>query len=296
MTIFPKNNRGFTLIEVLVVCVIIAISLGAIFSLYVTHVKSFYTQDTTLEMEQNLRTAMETTTRSLKNAGMMIPLNASPSVSPLSAGVQSTYSSSVTINSASSDGVYACITQSKSVGGAYSVYSTSVDGVSNFSAGDRLRLINPMMGTPVFATYTTLFVYSGKTPSGTTMYMVPNPPSSTFAAGTAVSAGNMYAKAAYPSSTGQYDSVEFYLSSGGSCPASQTCLFRNTNGTVDVIASYMSSLRFSYIYTDGTEDTNPGGSPLKVRAVRVTMSGSAATANGTKTKQFTSLVMMRNIR
>jgi prepilin-type N-terminal cleavage/methylation domain-containing protein len=294
MTIFPKNNRGFTIVEMLVVCVIMAISLGAIFSLYVTHVKSFYTQDTTLEMEQNLRTAMETTTRSLKNAGMMIPLNATPGVTPF--GVQSTYSSSVTINSASSDGVYACITQSKGVGAAYSVYSTTVDGVSNFSAGDRLRLINPLMGSPVLANYTTLFVYSGKTPSGTTMYMVPNPPSSTFAAGTAVSAGNMYAKAAYPTSAGQYDSVQFYLSSGGSCPASQTCLVRNTNnGTVDVIASYMSSLRFSYLYTDGTED-NLGVTGPKVRAVRVTMSGTAATANGTKTKQLTSLVMMRNIR
>lgn len=295
MTVLHKNSRGYTLVEILIVCAILSISIGAIFSLYITQLKSAYTQDSMLEMEQNLRTAMETVSRSLKNAGTLIPAftSAGLPLTPLSAGIQSNYSSSVSINTASSDGVYARITVSKS--GVFNNYSVAVDNASIFNAGDRIRLLNPLTSVPAFTNNTTLFV-SNSTPSGTMLKIVAN---GSFNPTPVFTAGNMFAKAAYPTSTGQFDTVLFYLGSGGSCPTNQTCLMRSTDGTIDVIASYISSLRFSYIYSNGNEDNNPGTSSnatLGVRAVRITMSGTTTTVSGTKTKQLTSLIMLRNAR
>ena len=310
MILKHENNRGYTLIELVVVCAILSIAMGAIFSLYITHMKSAYTQDATLEMEQNLRTAMETVSRSLKNAGTLIPVNTSTGalLTPLSAGIQSTYSSSVIINTASADGVYARITTSKT--GTYANYSVAVDNAAVFNAGDRIRLLQPLTAMPAFTNNTTLFV-SNSSPSGTMLKIVAN--GSFNPTPVSFTAGSMFAKAASPTSTGQFDTVLFYLAAAGSvagsnpaagicpncCPANQTCLMRNINGTTDVIASYISSLRFSYIYSNGNEDNNPGdpsNASLKVRAVRITLSGTASTVNGTKTKQLTSLIMLRNAR
>lgn len=296
MKLFRTRKSGFTLVEVLVVIAILGIVMGAIFSLYITQLKIAYTQDETLEMQQNLRMAMESISASLKNAGTLIPATYNGNaLTALSAGVQSSYSSSVTINTASSDGVYARVTRTKNRSTAYAVYSSSVDSVSGFSSGDRIRLIRSINVTPVFSNYTTLFV-SG-VPTGTSLKMVQQVPTNTFATGSDVVTGDMVAKAATPTATGLVDSVLFHLSTGGSCPVNQTCLVRKiNNGADEIIASYISSLRFSYIYDNGSEDSNPANTSLKVRAVRVTLNGVASTSTGKKNKQLVSLIMLRNKR
>ncbi|MBW4054434.1 MAG: prepilin-type N-terminal cleavage/methylation domain-containing protein [Proteobacteria bacterium] len=289
MKVVNSNNRGFSLVEILVVLAMLGIVLGAIFSLYIAHLKNAYVQDETIEMQQNLRMAMESITSTLKNAGTLVPLT----TTPLAAGIFGNWTSSVTINTASSDGIYARATKTKTRTTVYAMYSSAVDSSSGFANGDRVRLIKPLTDTPVFATYTTLIV-SG-IPASQSLSVNG---SGAFAVGDGdVANGDMFAKAASLTAHGPFDIVQFYLVTGGSCPANQTCLARSTNGSEDIIASYISKLRFSYVYEDGTEDSvPPSSSPNTIRAVRVTLDGTAATSSGPKNKQLTSLIMLRNKR
>ena len=66
-----KNTdiRGFTLIEVLLALALSAITIGAIYSLYLTQVKSQMVRETTLDMQQHARVAMDLISRELKMAG-----------------------------------------------------------------------------------------------------------------------------------------------------------------------------------------------------------------------------------
>ena len=277
--------RGFTLAEVLVVTGILGIVMGAIFSLYITNLKSATTQDETLEMQQNLRMAMETISRSLKNAGMLVPQT-------LTALKSSSSSTALTLYAASSDAVYARVTATKIRSTAYANYSAPIDSAAGFSTGDRIRVIKILDNSPVFAGYTSLFVSAT---GGTNLKFVQGISSNTFSTGTDVSMGDMIAKAASPAATGMYDTVTFDLVSGGSCPANQTCLERVTNGVSEIIAGYFASsgVQFSYVDVNGYDQTTPSAD---TRAVRITLNGTATTANGVKSKQLISLIKLRNVR
>ena len=277
--------RGFTLAEVLVVTGILGIVMGAIFSLYITNLKSATTQDETLEMQQNLRMAMETISRSLKNAGMLVPQT-------LTALKSSSSSTALTLYAASSDAVYARVTATKIRSTAYANYSAPVDSAAGFSAGDRIRVIKILDNSSVFTGYTSLFVSAT---GGTNLKFVQGISSNTFSTGTDVSMGDMIAKAASPAATGMYDTVTFDLVSGGSCPANQTCLERVTNGVSEIIAGYFASggVQFSYVDVNGYDQTTPSAD---TRAVRITLNGTATTANGVKSKQLISLIKLRNVR
>ncbi len=63
------NNRGFSLIELLVVLVISGVVLSGIYSVYSTNQKVFTTQQQVVEMEQNLRAATFMLVNDLRMAG-----------------------------------------------------------------------------------------------------------------------------------------------------------------------------------------------------------------------------------
>ncbi len=68
-----KSRAGFTLIEILLVLGMLGIVMGAIFSLYRTHQGSAYTEEETVDVQQNLRIAMESISRDIRMGGFMIP-------------------------------------------------------------------------------------------------------------------------------------------------------------------------------------------------------------------------------
>jgi len=287
MKLTARNNSGFTLTEILVVVAMIGIAMVAIMSMYILNMKSAYKQDATLEMQQNLRMAMESISNTLIVAGTLIPTNLATATTPtaITAGVLGSYSSSITINTSSADGVYARVTNAKLKNSSVSVnYSTSVDSVAGFTAGDRVRLIRPK-NRNLYEGYTSLFVSSG-VPAGQKLILVKNTKYDVYK-------GDMLAKATAP---GMYDSIQYSLVTGGSsCPANQSCLARSINGTVEIIASYISKLRFSYVYDDNSEDKAPSTTNIKtVRAVRVTLDGTVTSNNVTTNKELVSLIMLRN--
>ena len=66
------NIKGFTLIELMMVILMLALVIMSVYSLYSTSQRSAYTQDEIVEVQQNLRIAMDFITRDLWNAGMLI--------------------------------------------------------------------------------------------------------------------------------------------------------------------------------------------------------------------------------
>ncbi len=63
------NRRGITLIELLVGLVICAIAIAAIYRLFITQSRAYVVQDQVVEIQQNIRSAMELMVRDLRMAG-----------------------------------------------------------------------------------------------------------------------------------------------------------------------------------------------------------------------------------
>jgi type IV pilus assembly protein PilW len=63
------NKRGITLIELLVALVISAITMAAIYRIFISQTKSYYVQDQVVETQQSIRSAMEIMLRDLRMTG-----------------------------------------------------------------------------------------------------------------------------------------------------------------------------------------------------------------------------------
>lgn len=316
-----KENNGFSLVELMVVVTILAVVMGGVFSLYSTHLKNAYKQDENLDVQQNLRLAMDTISRDLKMAGMLVPITVTPLFN--SSTALGNYSSSLIMNVSSPDGIYARVQWkdnriSKTTVGPFANLSTQVDSPQAVDAflsankpTDRIRIISPFDNSLTFANSTTFVLDTAPTNSCTDRnaqrICVKRGVGGTIASGITLSAGNVIAKGA---SNALYDTVTYTLaagtgvSPGNGCPTGQSCLFRSINGALpgDVVAGNISSLRFSYILNDNRELKTPALSDVStIKSVRVTLNGvsaSAKTANeiAQKTRQITSVIALRNRR
>ncbi|WP_020587601.1 prepilin-type N-terminal cleavage/methylation domain-containing protein [Desulfobacter curvatus] len=64
-----NNQKGFTLIELMMTLVIGAMIAGAAYATYIFQQKSYYTQDQVAEMQQNLRAALYSVIKEIQMAG-----------------------------------------------------------------------------------------------------------------------------------------------------------------------------------------------------------------------------------
>lgn len=118
--------KGFTLVEVLVVTVIMGVIMGAVYSLYITNQHTSYTQDETVEVQQNLRIAMDMVSRDLRMAGMLVDYGSS--VYPIQSVVNNSgpnSSDGITMNMASAVGNYARIDADNTPAGTTATFDLS---------------------------------------------------------------------------------------------------------------------------------------------------------------------------
>lgn len=71
MTISNDKRNGFTLIEVLIVTFMIGLVTASVYSLYNTSQRSSYAQEEVVDVQQNLRIAMDSISRDIRHAGFL---------------------------------------------------------------------------------------------------------------------------------------------------------------------------------------------------------------------------------
>jgi len=308
---------GFTLVELIIVMGILGIVITAVYSLYLTHERSAYTQDEVVEVQQNVRIAMDSITRDIRNAGTLIPRIDNPATvtNIENSSVGSAGPNSVSLNMASSQEGYAWVTADLYLAGTTSDFTLNVDSTTslgNFTTGDIVRIMRPELMTEATGTTGSLYSVSSIStspgPSVNLHYISasgiqPN-------ASTPFKRGDVIAKVTN-ASPGYVNPnmVAYGLGVGGSCPVGQTCIIRTENGVSNVIATNIANLTFTYIMDDATNtEVNQIPAPptypnqtdvVKIKEVRVTVTGQTVTTvalsgGQTKQRQMTSIIKIRN--
>lgn len=317
-----KNRSGFTLIELLIVIGMMGVVMGAIYSLYSVHQKSASTQVEVVDVQQNLRIAMESISRDVRMAGFLIPRttttpvlvanNATGVVQPLPAP-DNVNSDAMTLNTASATETYAAIASASTsspyvvAGSPFTVTVDSASSVDSFNNNDYVRIIGMLDRTePKLTTEGTgsrVYKITGTnraTPSLTLSISSGSDPT-----GINLSMGDMICKTSSPFPNP--NTVRYCLGPVAgcgvgvtTCPAGQLCLIRvvNSTNTPDVIAQNMAGLQFRYLLEDGSESDVPIDYN-KVRAVRVTLTGQTVTTKAlsdgqAKERQLESVIQIKN--
>jgi len=325
MKCLARNTRGFTLVEILVVLAVFGIIMGAVYSLYITNQRAAYTSDETVEVQQNLRIAMDTITKDLRMAGMLVdPLAATHISAVLSdQGEKDTTqtlgqapplpgSDTVTINMASASGVYARITADMPGGSSsFSVATVPIahqtSDIESFAVGDVVRIIKPFDNSPVDAGVTF------------TVQAVNNPTANTITLATSVAeevrAGYVIAKVNNLTAglTPNPNSVRYAVVKNGAvatadddpnCPVNQRCLTRLANGDPlanrQIVAQNIADFQLRYVLDDETIVDSPTDY-TQIKSVIVTIWGETQTTrllsgNVPKIRQLSSVVKLRNRR
>lgn len=305
-----NEEYGFTLIEILIVLAMFGIVMGALYSLYVTHQRSAYTQDEVAEVQQNLRLAMDSITRDIQMAGFLNPFVDDAGTAenrenlPLGSvgnntGLPATDpSDTMTMNTASAKGIYARITVPRAGAGTFAV--DSPESVDAFRVSDSVRIIRPTNREQPGGAGT-VFKVTGTDRDGTAPILTLGIQSG-MDSGAQFVEGDIISRTAvsapHPNTVAYCIGPDDDCGRGiTTCPAGHLCLIRIENGTAGVIAQNMAGLQFRYLLDDQTEvdiPTNLGA----IRAVRVTITCRTAStvklSGGEKMRRIASIVNLRN--
>jgi prepilin-type N-terminal cleavage/methylation domain-containing protein len=277
------DDNGFTLVELLVVTAIMGLVVLGIYGLFLSMSRSTYQQDEVVEVQQNLRTAMNYIGRDIRMAGFMIPLSATP--------IQTASRNILTLNNATISGRMAKIDAGfYSLNTAQSITVKSPEMVDLFDHTREdlkyVRIIRPASrNQPQAALYTV----TDKDRANRTLVLsgFSTSPPIQFSAGDVIV--NVPAGSDYPLT------IQYNLNAGN--------LQRITLDN-QVVASYLASLEFEYLRADGTviqADPVPTNQLDDIRAVRVTMTAETDPAKsvitgGVKSRTLTQVFRIRNQR
>ncbi len=269
----------------------------ALYSLYTTHQRSAYVQDEVVEVQQNLRIAMDKITNDVRMAGLFIPSPATATFNAFpvqatgdAAGVAN--SDTLTLNAESSFHIFATITLS-----ATPVFNVAyTDSVDAFNSGDTVRIIRTSSKEQVGGVCTYKVTGTQRIPPQITLG--PDTTSCNSAPAGIFLANDVIVRV---ESNGIYPvTITYCLGSqagvagcGGAiatCPSGDLCLMRILNiGTANqvsqLIAQNMSGLQISYLMNlpfsvaEASSLVNPVD-VLKMRAVRVTLFGRTVKTTG----------------
>jgi len=302
------KDRGFTFIELMVVLFMLSFVMMAVYSLYLTHQRSAYTQEEVVEVQQNLRIGMESMTRDIRMAGFLSSL---PAVNAYAVSqgpaLSSVYpyqqvagtSDSITLTTATATGKIARIAQQPAIGSSVYIIDDP-SSVKAFASTDTVSIIRPgnrifpdsNTNVPLFNNYT-LSALNSTVPSIT----LSTAPAGIYIAGDLI----IDTEGFYP------NTIQYCLgpaagcgSTVTTCPTGQLCLMRIVNGVANPIAQNMANLKLSYLMDGGApETTTPAPNYTSIRAVKVTLFGQTMTTNalsGTNTAHQRRLDAVIDIR
>jgi len=277
------NNRGFSLVELLIVVVMLSTVILAMSSLYESTQRTAASSDEVVEVQQNLRIAMDTIARDIRMAGFMEPDEpfANTPQTPTEDGDNDCADGGddcLIIRTASDTGRVVRIdldfTSPSGTTDEANITVASAGMAQLFDDDDYVRIIRPPDHSQP---KDRIFRVKG-TPTGTTVKLVNFDEAKQYKKGDViVRTGN---GAPHP------NTVAYFLSG--------TEIKRKaTADAAQVVANKITGLQFSYLLDDGTETGTPAD-PEAIRAVRITLTGQTVAAMGGKQRQLTNVVTLRN--
>jgi prepilin-type N-terminal cleavage/methylation domain-containing protein len=300
-----QDERGFTLVELLIVTFMLGMVMTALYSVYTSHQRTAYTSDETVEVQQNLRIAIDSISRDIRTAGLLLQTGVTTSVTGTSAISAGTTASKIYISSGCPSGIITRLTPSPSPQIATvspNQFPVDSDGTLNaFSSNDYVRIIHPIDKNQPGGTQRIYKVTGVNTISNViTLTTVSGPEPNLVNFNT----GDVICKLTSSTTLAPPNTIQYYLGNGGTCPTGQQCLVKvDETGQNNVIAQNMANLQFQYLL-DGYPLPNETSAPTTttlttIRAVRVTVTGQTAatvalSGNVPKTRQMETLIQIRN--
>lgn len=273
-----SRQQGFTLVELMVAVVILGIALVSMYSLYLGMQRTTSNQEEVVDIQQSLRVAIDSMSKDIKMAGLLIPV----ADSGIAAGSDAT---TLNIETASTFYTFARVAANTQVpvGVASTteiLFPVAEAGMADrFNVGDMVRIIRPQSGDQpenldlkVTSTDRTVPEIGIAGFSGDSLYLP----------------GDIIAR----------------VTSGGPDPSTVTWtldgtnLVRNSDGLGNnIMAENVSQLDFVYQLDDGSETSTPAATDFsKIKAIRVTVTADTTHQIGgnARKRSLVSMVRLRN--
>jgi len=292
LSVRGRKQRGFSLIELMVGVALMGLVAMAIFSLYLTSQRSATSQSQVVDVQQNVRVALQQMTRDVRMAGFLLPPDADRlpgTPAALSGG------NIFSLSLATSDGRAACVTADFTAPnlptdtGDVSVGDGQV-GLFDTSDHRYVRILRPFSRDQL---ENRVFQVVGTDPTA-------SPPTITlkgFTSAIDYRSGDMIVGVTDPDADGDGDpntnpasfppTVQYSVANGQ--------LLRNDGLGDQVVSDHIAGVAFTYLLDDGSS-VSPATADQqeKIRAVQITITGTATTNGQQKNRSLTTVVRLRN--
>lgn len=320
------DRRGFTLVELLVVAALMGVVMMAVLSLVRSSQRSAQTSDEVVQVQQNLRVAMERLTRDLRMAGLLVT-DQSAFETEVAAPHQlcldldndddcldKDETPELTLRSNFASGITARINEDFTAGTSGENTVDVVDSamVDLFAVDDWVRIVRPAsLREPEPAQIVQVKAVHSKDPNDpadtSTITLEP------FASPVGYRRGDLLVEVE-SSTIGLLEIIRYRLIDDADSDdkaqkilqrsADDDATYRDGDATYRDVAGNLTNVAFGYLLDDGSEvDTIASASSLfgQIRAVRVTITAATDDTrtgqeeySGVKTRQLTSIVSLRN--
>lgn len=281
--LYKTDQRGFSLLELLVVLAIFGLVMTGIFGVYLSTQRTANTEEQVVDLKQNQRVGLESITRDLRWAGFLISSTDNP--------IATAGTNNLIINTISGSRKVAQIdTGFPSDSMAETI---ALKEPLDLGIGDFVRIVRPASAAQPLPKVLTV---TGIATSPPTVTVTGFSSTQVFLEGDVVveyidddtdNDGNPNTFTS-PRTVNSPNTISYSLTG--------TALSRNDGAGNEIVASGVSGLTFSYLLDDGTESANPAVTfdMGNIRAVEVTLDGEATTPNGIKKRAMTSTIALRN--
>jgi len=276
------HSKGFSLVELLVVMVIMGLVITSVYGLFVGSNKTANTSEEVVDVQQNLRVAMETLVADIRMAGFLIPSTEIPvETTPASLAVGAV----LDLNIVTSTGVYARVTGVSATpipttGGTLTVD----DGMAiNFNSVHGLRIVEP--SNPSNFTNIPIAEFIGSDGAANTLTIKPG-------AAVTVNPNDMVMLIKADDATSIPVLVSYQLVDDTDSSDANMFLLQRTvgGGASQTVAANINTVEFAYV-----------PSATDIKAIRITITASTdstktglANYSGVKTRSLQTLVKIQN--
>ena len=278
------SARGFTLLEVLITLLLTGFTMVTVYQLYLSAQKTVLAQEEVVELQQNLRIAMERLTRDLRMAGFLVftrypPLQTAPH--------NPDADNPLILHTASPSGDSARLAAPVRVQSSQMTFSlTSPAMVELFAVDDKVRLFRPVDQSQPLDKY---FRVVSRQPMDSSITLDGFDPTSNIS----YQVGDLLVPAASYPGTITYYLKDAELFSRHSDGHTQRITAKNEVG--GTLVNGLTVFELAYVTDDGTVlHTVPTADLEVIRTVQVTLTGQVQNSKGTKLRSLRKVIALRN--